>query len=162
MELRQRVAIDRGPLPVGELAGRGHGRSDVRRRPAVVTGLVDNGGRTSNGGWPDSRQPRAEVGGGPGAPQVRLSASTAEKVLDSRHHRVPVGRRAQQHRAVEEATWSAEIGHRHVVGIQGPPATGEREGGVERGVVVQVAAQQRVVDGDVALPTGGQLRLEHA
>ena len=154
VQLRQGVAVDGDALPVGEVGGGPHRAAfDLRRRGCQ---------RVGRPGWPDeqrrmARQPpavTAQVGRGPRAPQVGLTAAATEEPLDPGQHRVPIGRRREQDRAVEVAARSTEIGHRHVIAVQRPAAAGERERGIERGVVEQVATQQRVADGDVALPSG--------
>ena len=107
-----------------------------------------------------ARQPPAvlaQVGSGPGAPQAGLTAAGAEEPGDPGQHRVPIGGRREQDRTVEVAARSTEIGHRHVIAVQRPASAGERERRVERGVVEQEAAQQRVADGNVALPSGREL-----
>ena len=163
-QLGQRGTIDGGAFPIGQLVGVGHGTDVIGPRRS-------GGGHGVRRQWGADEQRRmtgeppaatVQVRRRPGTPQMSRSEPAAEEALDSGHHRVPVGRRAQQHRTVEEATRAAEIGHRHVIGIQCPATAGERESGTERSVVVQEAAQQRVADGDLALPTGNELRLgEH-
>ena len=98
-----------------------------------------------------------EIGRRPSAPQVGLTAAAAEEATDPGHHVVPVRGRGEQDGSVEEATRSTQIGHRDIIGIERPPAAGEREGGIERGVMEQIAPQHRVAHGDVALPAGGQV-----
>ena len=101
--------------------------------------------------------PIMQIRSRPCAPQAELTATAGGETLDARQRVVPVGRRAGQDGAVEVAARTAEIGHRDVVGIEGAPATGQREGGIERGEVEHEAAQQRVGDVDVALPAGHQV-----
>ena len=100
--------------------------------------------------------PIMQIRSRPCAPQAELAATAGGETLDARQRVVPVGRWAQDG-AVEVAARTAEIGHRDVVGVEGAPATGQREGGIERGEVEHEAAQHRVGDVDVALPAGHQV-----
>ena len=126
-----------------------------------ATGFVDS--RRTDEQRRMARQPPAvitEIGRRPSAPQAGLTAAAAEEATDPSQHVVPVRGRSEQDRTVEQAAWSSEVGHRDVVGIECPPAAGESERRIERGVMGQVATQQRVAHGGVVLPTGGELLVD--
>jgi predicted ATPase/DNA-binding SARP family transcriptional activator len=98
-----------------------------------------------------------QIGSRPGAPQAELTVTGGGETLDASKRVVPVGRWAHEDGAVEVATRTAEVGHRDVVGVEGAPAVGQREGGIECSEVEHDAAQQRVSDVEVALPAGHQV-----
>ena len=144
---------------------RGRRRSITERTSMSGGGRCGSGSSTAAGGRAVADGPtaashdrggRASAKRSTGRPDRGRSGRSADR--DSTSSQSAGG--VQQDRSVEVAARSTEIGHRDVVGIERPPAAGEREGGIERGVMEQVAAQQRVADGDVALPAGGQVLVD--